>query len=330
MKKILKRMSAILLALVIAFAYLPLLGGQANAETYFSFSQPTAGATFKAGNKVTVKFWAGTQIEHTVFDGWGQPSYTEYEEMPVTLKVFKGNTEIYSQQYTYTKATYILTTFTPKSAGTLKLCIYGCNRGLAKVQELQATTTIKVKKAKASKIKKVKPEITVERTAKNKAKIVCTTDYGYGMKVYRATKKNGKYKLIKKTSKNTFTDKTLKASKTYYYKIKLYAKSGKKTYQSKWSAKTLADKYVDGLSLVKVSSGVKIKWKAVSGTGYYLIRRSTKGVPGEDDVISCEGGETTEYIDTEVQKGKTYYYSVTSYKDGDESVQKVYNAKIAY
>ena len=45
-----------------------------------------------------------------------------------------------------------------------------------------------------------------ERTAKNKAKIVCTTDYGYGMKVYRATKKNGKYKLIKKTSKNTFTN----------------------------------------------------------------------------------------------------------------------------
>ena len=70
----------------------------------------------------------------------------------------------------------------------------------------------------------------------------------------------------------------------------------------------------------------------MDGTGYYLVRRSTKGKPGEDDVQSdgCMGGDETEYFDKTVEKGKTYYYSVTSYKDGDESVQKVYNAKITF
>lgn len=332
MKKILKRMSAILLILALMAVYMPLSGGHANAESYYSFSKPTAGATFKSGSKVTVKFWAGVQDETAYMDAWGQYDHTEYGEMHPTLKVFKGSTEIYSEKFTYTKAQYLTTTFVPKCAGTLKLCVYGRNPDLSGNEELQITTTIKVKKAKPSYIKKVKPEIIVERTAKTKACITCITDYGYGMMIYRAASKNGKYKLIKKTTKSTFTDTKLSAKKTYYYKIKLYAKSGKKTYKSKWSAKTQVGKYTDNIRLTNTPSGVKVSWKAIKGVDFYLIRRSTSGVPGDDVQALCYDSCDTEFIDDGLflekglEKGKTYYYTVEGCKD-DGTVIKKYSGK---
>ena len=46
-----------------------------------------------------------------------------------------------------------------------------------------------------------------------------------GYEIYRATKKNGKYKkirTIKKASAATFTDSKVKKGKTYYYKVRAY------------------------------------------------------------------------------------------------------------
>jgi len=50
-------------------------------------------------------------------------------------------------------------------------------------------------------------------------------------KVYRAEKKNGKYRLIKtvKGNKGSYTDKNVKLNKTYYYKVKPVSMSGKET-----------------------------------------------------------------------------------------------------
>lgn len=46
-------------------------------------------------------------------------------------------------------------------------------------------------------------------------------------KVYRATSKNGKYKLIKTTTNYKYKDTTAKRGKTYYYKVKAVKKNGK-------------------------------------------------------------------------------------------------------
>ena len=46
-------------------------------------------------------------------------------------------------------------------------------------------------------------------------------------KIYRATSKNGTYKAIKTTSKTSYTDKSVKAGKTYYYKVVAVYKSSK-------------------------------------------------------------------------------------------------------
>ncbi len=43
-----------------------------------------------------------------------------------------------------------------------------------------------------------------------------------GYKVYRATSKYGKYTLLKTTTKNSYTSKSLSKGKTYYYKVRFY------------------------------------------------------------------------------------------------------------
>lgn len=48
--------------------------------------------------------------------------------------------------------------------------------------------------------------------------------------VYRSTSKSKGFKLIKKTSKNTFVNKKLKSGKTYYYKVKAINDAGKSAF----------------------------------------------------------------------------------------------------
>ena len=59
-----------------------------------------------------------------------------------------------------------------------------------------------------------------------------------GYQIYRATSKSGKYSKIKTiTSRSTtsYTNKSLTLGKTYYYKVRAYKKSGKKTKYGKYS-----------------------------------------------------------------------------------------------
>ena len=328
MKSVLKHIAA---AAAISLSALLLIAGvalfssdSADASEYYNIKKPAANAVYKVGDKVPVSFYAGVTITETKCDAWGRPVSTTYETMPAEVRVFKGSTLLFKKSFTYTAPTTITTSFVPKTTGTLKICVYGHDRGLNQhTMDLQATQTIKVKKKAASAVKRVKPVISVERTAKKQATITCENDYGYGMKVYRSLKKNGTYKLIKSVKKGTFVDKKLKASKVYYYKVKLFAKSGKKTYTSKWSAKKKADKYTAGISLsYTASKGVKVFWRKINGAGYYLVSRNTKGTSGEYEVISCEDNTTTVYYDKDVEKGKTYYYAVIAEDEASKLVGK--------
>ena len=316
------RMAAILPALLLFALFAPAGAQQASASEYYYFKTPSSGASYTVGTKIPISFYAGVVIKQTKMDAWGNPSSVTYSDMPVTLKVLKGNTVLYSEEFTYTKGTTIETSYKANDTGTLKLQIYGKSLGLnVTEQTLQATLTIKVKKKKASAVKSIKPKIAVERTDKKIAEITCSNSSGFGMKVYRATKKNGKYKLVKTTSKSTYTDKKLSAKKVYYYKARLYAKSGNKTYVSKWSAKKIAAKFKSGKVTLSYSSskGVKVTWAKISGAGYYLVGRNTVGTKGEYEVIECGDSKTTTFYDKDVVKGKTYYYSIVA-ENGDTEV----------
>ena len=64
-----------------------------------------------------------------------------------------------------------------------------------------------------------------------------------GYQVYRATKKNGKYKLVKVVKGNkkvSYTNTKLKKNKKYYYKVRAYRTvKGKKVYGAFSSKKSI-------------------------------------------------------------------------------------------
>ena len=108
-----------------------------------------------------------------------------------------------------------------------------------------------VRKAAIKKAKAAKTTVNVKALTKHRARVTwkkVTLSYTVdgkkytravtGYKIYRATKKNGKYKLvktIKKAGTLKYTDKKLKKGKKYYYKVRTYTKIGSTIYLGKWS-----------------------------------------------------------------------------------------------
>lgn len=95
-------------------------------------------------------------------------------------------------------------------------------------------TTVSVKTLTKHKAKVTWKKVTLSYTVDGKKYTRAVTGY----KIYRATKKNGKYKLIKtvkKTGTLKYTDKKLKRGKKYFYKVRTYTKIDGGTYLGKWS-----------------------------------------------------------------------------------------------
>ena len=143
-----------------------------------------------------------------------------------------------------------------------------------------------------------------------------------GYKVYRSTSKKGKYKCIKTvkgTKNNYYTDKNLVPNKTYYYKIKVYLKKSKKTYNSKFSGiKSVKTKRLSVPEITNIyrtkDNKLKIYFEPISDVKGYKIYRSN----GSDDEFVCIdtiGNSDNYYIDQTSKAGKTYLYKITSYKN---------------
>lgn len=69
-------------------------------------------------------------------------------------------------------------------------------------------------------------------------------------KVYRATSKSGKYKLIKTTKSTSYTNKGLAVGKKYYYKVVAYRSSGEKCGTSAVVSATVAKQVTANLTLL--------------------------------------------------------------------------------
>ena len=164
---------------------------------------------------------------------------------------------------------------------------------------------------KPAAFKKVKPTLTSSRVKPNRVDLSWESA-GTGAMVYRATAPNGKYKLIKKTKKTSYTDKVSK-KKDYLYKLKVYLKYKKKTYVSKFSGSEW--KFVTkpvkpkNVKAVKAKKGVKLTWKQSKACGHFSILRSEKK-NGKYEAIGYSSGDYLKYPDKTAKRGKTYFYKV--------------------
>lgn len=88
-------------------------------------------------------------------------------------------------------------------------------------------------------VAKIKPSVSTVKTAKgikvnlktsgSSMKDIKANGGKLEYKIYRATAKNGKYVLKKTTTAKSYTDRSVKKGKKYYYKVRLYVKDASGT-----------------------------------------------------------------------------------------------------
>lgn len=134
-----------------------------------------------------------------------------------------------------------------------------------------------------------------------------------GYNVYQM--KNGKWTRIKTLSSTALTVSKLKSSTTYQFCIKPYTKSGSKTVYGNIS-KTLTTSTNPATVSFKLTVGsrrVTVKWSKVTGaSGYKVYYKTSKN--GSWKTLKTCNNKTTSYTKTGLSKGKTYYFTVKSYR----------------
>ncbi|MBA4686392.1 MAG: N-acetylmuramoyl-L-alanine amidase [Candidatus Galacturonibacter soehngenii] len=146
--------------------------------------------------------------------------------------------------------------------------------------------------------------------AYNSAKISWSKSKGAGnYAIYRSTSKKSGYTLIKTVSKSktSYTDKTVEAGTTYYYKVCAVTK-GKEGKMSKVVSAKIKPAAVKNLK-AKSAGGknITISWSASKGASSYQIYRSTREKSGYSQI-----GTTTSlsYTNKKLKNGTKYYYRV--------------------
>ena len=131
--------------------------------------------------------------------------------------------------------------------------------------------------------------------------------------VQRSTKKKSGFATIG-TTNETIYDDTVNTNKTYYYRVKACNENNVCSGWSKvYSKKTTLGKASISTSNVEAGETPKVTLtlNAVAGADGYEIQRSTKAKKGFKTVSSVTD---TNFEDTAVVVGKTYYYKVRAYR----------------
>lgn len=141
-------------------------------------------------------------------------------------------------------------------------------------------------------------------------------------RVYRKTV-GGSWTKIGDTNTCSYVDETAKSGVTYIYTVRCLSKDGSKLL-SAYDKNGLQVTYVampEITSLNNSAKGMKLTWGAVTGTGAYRVYRKCAGESWKK--ITDVTGLT--YIDTTVESGKEYIYSLRCVSEDGSQVLSAYN-----
>ena len=124
--------------------------------------------------------------------------------------------------------------------------------------------------------------------------------------IYRSTKSSTSYKLVTTVEELTYTDETVSAGKTYYYKVKAIGAVSKSADSSYVKLTGKCERPTIYADIDKPTGKPKISWEKVAGAKNYEVYRSTNG--GSFKKL----GTTTKlfYTDTKATIGGEYVYKV--------------------
>lgn len=137
--------------------------------------------------------------------------------------------------------------------------------------------------------------------------------------IYRYDSTRKKYVRIKKIGSGStvkYKDTSLKAGKTYKYKIRAYCEKYK-TYGSYSDVLTTSTKPNKVTSLkvsAKSKTSVKLSWKKVSGASGYQIYRYNASKKKYEKIATIKKASTVKYTDSKLKSKKTYRYKVRAYR----------------
>lgn len=155
-----------------------------------------------------------------------------------------------------------------------------------------------------------RPVITMSNSASSgKVKLTWKAIEGAQLyKVYRATTKNGEYKLVRKETGTSFVNTSTTAGKTYYYKVMAVASNtaANSAYSEVKSRMCDLPRPSIKLSNVASSGKVKITWGAIEGAVKYQVYRSTN----QKSWTLLKTTTGTSLTNTNGKAGTNYYYRV--------------------
>lgn len=281
-----------------------------NDGTTGEYSKSISGVALGKTNLTKIEAKSGKQVTLT----WKKVSKAE------GYLIYRKDTDDgkYNQIGTVTSGSTLTYTDTVKSNNktyTYKVQAYNTNNGKQGVGAYSSTKSAKtLAKAKITGI-----------TSSDEEALKISWKKVSGAKGYiisRSTKKDSGYKEIDTvTGKTSYSDDTVKAGKTYYYKVEAYnVNSGTKGYGG--ASDAVAGKTAKRTKITSIVSTnektLTIKWNKISGAYGYRIKRSTEEDGTYKVIKTIKSGNTTSYKDTSVKAGKTYYYTVeTMVKTGD-------------
>lgn len=180
----------------------------------------------------------------------------------------------------------------------------------------------------------VKPKLKVKTAGANKVKLSWKKVKGaQKYHLYRATSKNGDYKLVKTLPKSKLkcTIGKLKSNRTYYFKLVCSTVSAK---QSVYSQGTIVSKKVYGspktpqLTSVKKGSYVLLKWKKQKNIAKVIVMKNWNQ-SGWETMANLNGKKTSYKLDPKLfRKGSKYQFRIRMYyiKDGVKIYSKFSNS----
>jgi fibronectin type 3 domain-containing protein len=139
--------------------------------------------------------------------------------------------------------------------------------------------------------------------------------------VYRSNSSGGVYTSVGTNLTTSYTNTSLSAGATYYYKVSAHSAYGESS-QSSFESATTRPAAPAGASAVALSdSSIQITWNGVSGANNYTVYRA---VSSDSAYIATGSSSTTSYTDTGLSTNTGYYYKISAHGDGGESAQSAY------
>lgn len=147
-------------------------------------------------------------------------------------------------------------------------------------------------------------------------------------RVYRATSQSGEYEYLASTTKTSYTDKTAKAGKSYYYKVKAISGVEDRADGKQSSAvKVVCDCARPAIWLTHRSTTGKniVKWEEVYGAKEYKVYVATSKTGN----YKCIGTTSKLYlVHSSGASNKMYYYKVKAINEKTSAADSAYSVVV--